>query len=516
MRGAVAAGMCLVLEAAGLMQSFDRVYGCSSGALTGCFAAAGQASRVGDELRGLRGRDFIDPARAFRGGPAARPRLPVRRGHRPAAPALRRRAGARAPSCARSRCRPRTRSCGCWVTSRAPRTSSPPCGRAARSRWLTGAPPMYRGEPMVDGGLLEAIPYRTALREGATHVLVLRTQEASYRGRRQDRFAERVLARAHPELAPLLHTCSQRYNRDAAALQQPSGQPARAAGRRAARQPPGVALQHRPRPHRRQRAAGRAHDGVLALRRARHRVLAALPRAARWAPSQAACCLAGGGLGLLDRVAEAAPLGHAAVDHVDHLARAARAARGSPRPPRAGPTRRSTAIGRCGSSPSGSPSMSCQGVNAEPGMWPASYSRALADVEDLDDARRARAAPRAASARRARSGASPAASSSCRRAGSRRAAAARPTARAARPAGRPRRRGRRTRSPARGRPSHASLEPKPALSIGIADRAGDVGVVELLVGADVDQQRAGRALLLDLARRQRQHLDADGQQRRRG
>ena len=78
---------------------------------------------------------------------------------------------------------------------------------------------------MVDGGLLEAIPYRTALREGATHVLVLRTQEASYRGRRQDRFAERVLARAHPELAPLLHTCSQRYNRDAAALQQPPGRP---------------------------------------------------------------------------------------------------------------------------------------------------------------------------------------------------------------------------------------------------------------------------------------------------
>jgi predicted patatin/cPLA2 family phospholipase len=88
---------------------------------------------------------------------------------------------------------------------------------------VTGAPPLYRGEPMVDGGLLEAVPYRTALREGATHVLVLRTQPASYRGGRQSRFAERVLARAHPELAPLLHTCSQRYNRDAAALQ--AGQP---------------------------------------------------------------------------------------------------------------------------------------------------------------------------------------------------------------------------------------------------------------------------------------------------
>ena len=45
MRGAVCAGMCLVLEAAGLMASVDRVYGCSSGALSGCFAAAGKQPR---------------------------------------------------------------------------------------------------------------------------------------------------------------------------------------------------------------------------------------------------------------------------------------------------------------------------------------------------------------------------------------------------------------------------------------------------------------------------------------
>ena len=84
---------------------------------------------------------------------------------------------------------------------------------------LTGAPPTYRGEPMVDGGLLEPIPYRTALREGATHVIVLRSRDASYRSRRQDRLAERMLARAHPELAPLLQSCSWRYNRDAAELE---------------------------------------------------------------------------------------------------------------------------------------------------------------------------------------------------------------------------------------------------------------------------------------------------------
>jgi hypothetical protein len=36
----------------------------------------------------------------------------------------------------------------------------------------------FRGERLVDGGLLESIPYHSALREGATHVLVLRSRDA--------------------------------------------------------------------------------------------------------------------------------------------------------------------------------------------------------------------------------------------------------------------------------------------------------------------------------------------------
>jgi predicted patatin/cPLA2 family phospholipase len=224
MRGAVAAGMCLVLEAAGLMSSFDRVYGCSSGALTGAFAAAGQASLWATSFEDCAGREFIDPSRAFRGGPlldldflfdeVIGRRRPLSDAGRTAGPELR--------AVAVSATRAELRVLGDFEST----ADQLAAVRASCSiPVVTGAPPTYRGEPMVDGGLLEAIPYRTALREGATHVLVLRTQEASYRGRRQDRFAERVLARAHPELAPLLHTCGQRYNRDAAALQGPSGRP---------------------------------------------------------------------------------------------------------------------------------------------------------------------------------------------------------------------------------------------------------------------------------------------------
>src|SRR3954454_16254345 len=69
MRGGVAAGMCTVLEAAGLMACFDRIYGCSAGALTGTFAAAGLASRWAMGFHHLATRHFIDPLRALRGRP---------------------------------------------------------------------------------------------------------------------------------------------------------------------------------------------------------------------------------------------------------------------------------------------------------------------------------------------------------------------------------------------------------------------------------------------------------------
>ena len=44
MRGAVSAGMCVVLEAAGAVPAFDRIYGVSAGALNGWATAVGQAA----------------------------------------------------------------------------------------------------------------------------------------------------------------------------------------------------------------------------------------------------------------------------------------------------------------------------------------------------------------------------------------------------------------------------------------------------------------------------------------
>jgi predicted patatin/cPLA2 family phospholipase len=218
MRGAVSAGMCLVLEAAGLMSSVDRVYGCSSGALSGCYAAAGQASLWATSFEDCASRAFIDRSRALRGRPVldldflfdeviAR-RRPLSEAGLAVGPEFR----AVAVSASRAELRVLRDFEGAADVLAAARAS---CSIPV----LTGPPPTYRGEPTVDGGLLEPIPYRTALRDGATHVLVLRSRDASFRAPRQGKVAERTLAHAHPELVPLLRSSSERYNRDAAELE---------------------------------------------------------------------------------------------------------------------------------------------------------------------------------------------------------------------------------------------------------------------------------------------------------
>jgi predicted patatin/cPLA2 family phospholipase len=218
MRGAVSAGMCLVLEAAGLIPSFDRIYGCSSGALAGCFAAAGQAALWATSFEDAACRAFIDPRRALRRRPVLDlgylfdtvigQRRPLSADGLARGPELRAIAVSQ-------------RDAGLRVLAGfdGPADALGAVRASCTIPLLAGPPPRYRGEPLVDGGLREPIPYRSALREGATHVLVLRSRPAGYRTRRRPRPAELAVARAHPELAPLLRSCHARYNDHAAELE---------------------------------------------------------------------------------------------------------------------------------------------------------------------------------------------------------------------------------------------------------------------------------------------------------
>ena len=69
MRGAISAGMCVVLEATGLVDAFDRISGASAGALNGCATATRQAALSATHYQDAVRRRVINPARPLRGEP---------------------------------------------------------------------------------------------------------------------------------------------------------------------------------------------------------------------------------------------------------------------------------------------------------------------------------------------------------------------------------------------------------------------------------------------------------------
>src|SRR5215212_5806952 len=214
MRGVVSAGMCAVLEEAGLIPAFDRIYGCSAGALTGCYTAAGQAVMWATTFEDIARRDFIDPARALRRRPVLdlgylfetviAARKPLSRVGLARGPEFR--AVAVAVDDATLRVLDDFADLDDLLAAVRVSCTVP---------WLGGPPPTYRGEPMVDGGLREPIPYVSALAEGSSHVLVLRSRPPSFRVRTRSRISELAVGRAHPGLRPVMQAAGDRYNRDA-------------------------------------------------------------------------------------------------------------------------------------------------------------------------------------------------------------------------------------------------------------------------------------------------------------
>ena len=57
---------------------------------------------------------------------------------------------------------------------------------------------------MADGGLIEPIPFQTALDEGATHVLVLRSMPPGYRQPALSALGESLALRNDPGLVELI------------------------------------------------------------------------------------------------------------------------------------------------------------------------------------------------------------------------------------------------------------------------------------------------------------------------
>lgn len=225
LRGTVSAGMCIALEAAGLLDAVDVIYGTSSGALNGSFTTSGQAMLGATNYEDSASRQLFNPLRLLVG------RAPVNfdflfdeviRNRRP----YDERAFWQGPKFTAVAVDPFKRA----VRTLADYKTMDELMRAVRVSCsmplLTGRPLQYKGHILIDGGMLEPMPYESALREGATDVLVLRSRPARDRKLSSTPKPIRKLLRRIPGInaVSLLSDSSTVYNRQAADLQKLSAQ----------------------------------------------------------------------------------------------------------------------------------------------------------------------------------------------------------------------------------------------------------------------------------------------------
>ena len=176
MRGTISAGMALALDELGLVSAFDAIYGASAGAISGAWLLS--------RPQGLRGwtepayaRAFIRRSGLLRGRPVADVRALIEELYQTtfpmdfaavlASPVEFHPLATDAVTGQSTDLRAR------WGTPAELRLAL----RASAALPLLAGPPVeLDGRRFYDAGLSESIPYRTALAQGATHVLVLRSR----------------------------------------------------------------------------------------------------------------------------------------------------------------------------------------------------------------------------------------------------------------------------------------------------------------------------------------------------
>jgi len=212
--------MCVLLEKAGLIDAVDVIYGTSSGALNGSFTAAGQAALGATNYLDTSSPQFANPFRMLTGRAVLDldflfeelifNRTPYDPAGLAAGPPFR----ALSVSLDTSELVVMRDFADVGELMAAVRAS---CSLPL----LADAPASFRGEPMSDGSLIESMPYRAALADGATHVLVLRSHSAGHRMDDVPRALLELARRtAHPAVVSLLRGRPERYNADAAQLEQ--------------------------------------------------------------------------------------------------------------------------------------------------------------------------------------------------------------------------------------------------------------------------------------------------------
>lgn len=212
-RGTLSSGMCVTLEATGLVDAVDVVYGISSGALNGMYTAAGQAAIGANNYENTANRQFVDRLRWLWGRPVVD--FDYLFNYISESNPLSEDGLAEGPEF-------RTLAVDLEEKSLELLQDFEDTGelmlgaRASSSIPVLSEPTVFRGRPMLDGGLLEPIPYETALDEGATDVLALRTRPAEAR-KKQEKAGR--LIRGDKDLAKMVLGQHAVYNRMAEDLE---------------------------------------------------------------------------------------------------------------------------------------------------------------------------------------------------------------------------------------------------------------------------------------------------------
>lgn len=183
-RSAYSAGMALGLDEAGLTGCFDAIYGTSAGALNAAWLLTGEAQRwlpswAWEEVAAA---GVTDARRMLRGGVMIDLRVLVEHVYEQVTPmdfdAILANPISLHPIATDTRTG--------QATDLAPlihdrRTLQTALRASACLPLLSGRPVRLGGRSWVDGGLSEAVPFRSALAGGATHVLALRTRREDQR-----------------------------------------------------------------------------------------------------------------------------------------------------------------------------------------------------------------------------------------------------------------------------------------------------------------------------------------------
>jgi len=232
MRGAVSGGMALALDELGLADAFDAAYGSSAGTLNAMWLVSG---RVRDGIPTWTDPRLVDALisrrRALRRGPVVDVRTLVEERYEELSPGL-----FDAVLAARTELHPiatdveTAEAVDLHDEIAGPRTLRLALRASAALPLLAGPPVELGTRRYIDAGLSAAIPFRAALADGATHVLVLRSRRegetATAPGRLSGALTGTALNRLSPALRTAFLTRAERESEDEALLARHQADPA--------------------------------------------------------------------------------------------------------------------------------------------------------------------------------------------------------------------------------------------------------------------------------------------------